>query len=368
MSTHRYDGKPLTLSIGQSHVVELPPRLIRVRLLGLMFETDKTFLLPKAMAGIRGLVDLYSDHEDLTAVITGHADRAGDTGYNRKLSEARAQAVGQFLYDDVDAWLSRYEAQAVSARWGAREDLHMLGAILDDAGEPFYAGDVDGIFGSQSQDAARRYQSARGLGVDGVPGPQTRRALITDYMALDGTSLPAAADVQYLGCGEEHPAVQTADGVAQEENRRVEVFLFDPGPPDPPVPDQCPGGGCPYETWVGSIAETYDFNHDLGTLVVLCVDEDGEPIDRMGVEVIRETETERTGECDTGGRARFANLLPGGYVVRAGGRGYEPGEESVVIAEGDAFVSLSLRVDWSRFAFELRRSSGDPVHEDESSP
>ncbi len=58
----KYEGKPLPLRIGQSHVVELPPRLIRVRLAGLMFDTDKTFLLPEAMHGVRGLVDLYSDH------------------------------------------------------------------------------------------------------------------------------------------------------------------------------------------------------------------------------------------------------------------------------------------------------------------
>jgi outer membrane protein OmpA-like peptidoglycan-associated protein len=361
----KYTGKPLSLRIGTSHVVELPPRLIRVRLFGLMFETDKTFLLPDAMAGLRGLVDLYSDHEDLSVVITGHTDRTGSPTYNLDLSDGRAQSVGQFLYDDAAAWLRNYDAPAAGSAWGAREDQHMLAAVTDDAGAPFYEGEVDGIFGEQSRDAARRYQAARGLSVDGVPGPQTRSALIADYMALDGTSLPAAADVQFLGCGENHNAVATADGVEEEENRRVEIFLFDPGPPQPAVPDRCAEGSCAYLAWFGRTVETYDFGRGLGTLTVHCLDEDGDAIEGARVEVVRKTETERTGDSDADGRSRFEDLLPGAYILRATGRGYISEDEPVVVAEGDTFASLTLQVDWSRFAFELRPASSGADHEDE---
>lgn len=41
----------------------------------------------------------------------------------------------------------------------------------------FYAGTVDGVLGNGTVEAVRRLQQARGLGVDGVPGPRTRAAL-----------------------------------------------------------------------------------------------------------------------------------------------------------------------------------------------
>lgn len=368
MSEHRYEGKPLTLSLSEEHVIELPPRLIRVRLRGLMFDTDKAFLLPKAMRGMRGLVDLYSEHEDLSVVVSGHADRVGSSAYNVGLSDERVQAIVHFLRDEAEQWLRWYDDQPYSSPWGVREDQSMLSAVVDpSSGTSFYEGDIDGINGTGSQDAVRRFQQARGLSVDGIAGPQTRKALIEDYMALDGTSLPAEADVSTVACGEHHPAVQTLDGEAHRDNRRVEVFLFDPGPPTPQVPSSCPGAGCPYETWVEKLVETYDIDHDLGTLVVECTNNKGAPLDRSSIELVRETETERTHTTGDDGRARFDALLPGTYLVRAKADGYDAAHQEVTIEAGDAFVSLTLEptIDWSFFTFEVQRVDDDPTHEEE---
>lgn len=264
MAPTRYDGKPITLATGQAHVVEVPARIVRVRLTGMLFETDKTFLLPGAMRGIRGLVDLYAAHPHMAAVVTGHTDRVGDPSYNLGLSDERARAIAHYLKDEVDAWLGWYEAQPHSQAWGVREDQHMLSAITDAAtGEVFYPGDVDGHLDAETRDAVMRFQASRGLVVDGEPGPQTRRALVTAYMQLDGTTLPPGTDLQRLGCGEHHNEVPTGDGVDEPENRRAEVFLFDPGPVDPATPDRCPGAGCPYETWKERTVETYDFEEEF---------------------------------------------------------------------------------------------------------
>lgn len=52
----RYQGKhALKVSIGTPNTVELPPRVFRGRMVGMLFDIDKTFLLPGAMRGIREL-------------------------------------------------------------------------------------------------------------------------------------------------------------------------------------------------------------------------------------------------------------------------------------------------------------------------
>lgn len=258
--TKPYTPGGITVTIGQRTAARLPPRVFRVRLTGFLFETDKTFLLPSAMRGIRGLVNYYRAHPEMTLVVTGHTDTVGDAAYNVALSEERAKSVAHYLKDEVDPWLACYQGSAHSKIWGTREDQHMLSAITDETGEPFYAGSIHGQLDVATRDAVTRYQTSRGLTADGQPGPETRRALCTDYMAQDGTTLPPSASLETLGCGENHPEVPTPDATDEPANRRVEVFLFD-GPADPAKPGDCPGAGCAYPEWKRRAIETIDFDH-----------------------------------------------------------------------------------------------------------
>jgi len=77
--------------------IELPPRIFRGHLTGFLFESERTFLLPKAMTGIRGLRIYYDQHPRLTVLVTGHTDTQGPTSYNQFLSEERARVVAAFL-------------------------------------------------------------------------------------------------------------------------------------------------------------------------------------------------------------------------------------------------------------------------------
>jgi hypothetical protein len=61
----------LPIAIGSKPVVELPPRVHRGRLSGIHFETNKTFLLPSAMAGIRQLASIYKSFGTPSALVTG---------------------------------------------------------------------------------------------------------------------------------------------------------------------------------------------------------------------------------------------------------------------------------------------------------
>lgn len=366
MAHQRYTGEPLKVPIGKRSTVELPPRILRVRLTGMLFETDKTFLLPKAMRGVRGLVDLYSDHPGVAAVITGHTDRVGAPDYNLGLSEERTRSIDCYLKDDVNGWLKWYQDHPYSAAWGVREDQHMLSAITDDAtGDgAFYRGPVHGLLDRPTKEAVTRFQRSHGLAEDGLLSLETRRALVTAYMQLDGTTLPAGAVVERLGCGEHHNEVPTSDGVAEEKNRRVEIFLFDPPPVDPPVPKRCPAKNCPYQEWKERIVETYDFQEDLAELVVACRDDLDRPVPGAEVTLSRGSETERRARSGDDGIAHFRALLPGRYNAAAEKTSHLSAMEQIEVS-GTSGVLLKLAIDWSVFSFELRSAVGESTHDQE---
>jgi peptidoglycan hydrolase-like protein with peptidoglycan-binding domain len=54
--------------------------------------------------------------------------------------------------------------------------VQILQTGLNGKGYPLVA---DGVFGSQTDAAVRRFQADRGLRVDGVVGPQTWQALVS---------------------------------------------------------------------------------------------------------------------------------------------------------------------------------------------
>jgi outer membrane protein OmpA-like peptidoglycan-associated protein len=195
---------------------EPPPAVTCTRLAGMFFDSNKCFLLPSAMSGMRALVASYEEHPFGELLIVGHTDTVGRPAYNDALSLERAKAVAAFLKDDVQAWLAFYgDDKPQLKRWGKSEDLAMIGAL------------PDGATHLEAVNPIRSYQAARGLDVDGIAGKDTRTQLITEYMSLDGTTLPASLKPVLHGCGESFPAVPSGDDVEQDENRRVELFLFD---------------------------------------------------------------------------------------------------------------------------------------------
>jgi hypothetical protein len=231
------------------------------------FNTNKAFLLPTALASMQKLRRLYLDNAPCTLLAVGHADARGDSDQNDKLSLDRAKATIAFLNDDVDAWLDFYDASEPADRWGKAEDHSMLVSLPDFDTKP------------KGEDPVRWFQRTRGLDVDGKAGTETRTALVTEYMGLDGTSLADFAgeiDARAHGCGENFPLEEPEggddgedgeaatsgssddDGAADEStndgdadassdstktvrpkpaDRRVELFFFEPDfgiTPEPP--------------------------------------------------------------------------------------------------------------------------------------
>lgn len=99
--------------------------------------------------------------------------------------------------------MSWYSGGPFSAAWDSRRPVHAVDRWLHMRGNR--------KLDAQTREAARSYQEQKGLTVDGQPGNETRRALVTDYMSLDGTTLPTSCALDSHGCGETHPDVPTGE-------------------------------------------------------------------------------------------------------------------------------------------------------------
>lgn len=260
VQVRRLSTIPSTLIFSAArHTIVHQPRVVQADLKGLWFATSKCFLLPPARHSLQGVTDLYAQNHENDVLIVGHTDRAGTPQYNDPLSVERAESVAAYLKDDVDAWLAWYEAgKPAEKRWGADEDTAMIRALAEESGETIPADEGD----------VKWFQRTRGLEVDGDAGPVTRRALVTEYMGLDGTTLPEDITPVCHGCGENFPCKPTADGASEHENRRVEVFFFDnPIAPDerppavlpPPPGKNSKPGAKEYPEWLLRVREHHEF-------------------------------------------------------------------------------------------------------------
>ena len=265
---------PLTEGVGPQasilsetlHTMVIQPWVIRARLVGHCFDTNKAFILPAAVETVPGLASAvdevriwFDEHPESEALLIGHTDTTGDPSYNDPLSLERAESFLAFLTEDVDHWMGWYgNDRPFEKRWGQKEDRLMLEAIAKRQGLPLTA------------DLVHVYQAGRGLTVDGIIGPQTRRALIEDYMGLQDTSLTVPQSMSVHGCGESFPrtAKPNEAGVAGQvldddaAQRRVEAFLFERGLGiQPPPPGSIsPAGSLEYPEWVRRARHTREWS------------------------------------------------------------------------------------------------------------
>lgn len=247
----------------QVRLIGAVPRSVLARL-QMSFNTNKTFLLPAALPAVKKLRHLYFDNSPGKLLVVGHADTAGAASYNDKLSLDRAKAVIAYLEDDFQTWLGFYGAGIdAKQRWGKAEDRLMILSMPDFDTKP------------AGEDALNWYQRTRGLTVDGKAGDETRKALISEYMALDGASLEdqgLAIEATPHGCGENFPLDDSGEQLddAPDDNkrdpidRRVELFFFDPDfgvVPAPPGDNSGPGS-TQYPSWRDGVSETIELTPD----------------------------------------------------------------------------------------------------------
>ncbi|RYZ05743.1 MAG: hypothetical protein EOO73_18755 [Myxococcales bacterium] len=270
----------------QVRFVGAVPQATLARLLGVFFDTNKTFLRPDGVASLADIEAVFRDNNPSQLLVVGHTDTTADPKLNDPLSLERAKSLIAFLKDDVEAWLKNYDSPPAGLPWGAVEDQAMLDAVDDFPAE------------ETPKDRIRRFQKSRSLSDDGVAGKQTRRQLIKEYMALDASTLSDPGfDIPLTahGCGENFPLDDS--GAALDQNapdkkddgldRRVELFFFDRdlGPQPAPPGKNSPAGSPQYPEWRKLARSPLDIVLEPPRRIQL-IDEAGHPLELEGYELV----------------------------------------------------------------------------------
>lgn len=320
---------------GTPLVISLQPRVERARLLHFFFDTNKTFILPDLPAAAESIAGFYARNTPSKLLIVGHADTAGSTAYNDQLSFERAEAVLAYLKDDVDGWLKWYDSGVPrQKRWGEAEDLAMIGALPDH---------------DQREDGetpVEFFQRTRGLKLDGIAGPETRRALIEEYMGLDGASLPAEIEPTLHGVGEHFPETTSADGQHIAGDRRVDLFFFDPdlGIQPPPPGKNSKAGSKEYPEWVRRAAATEVENKGLRSLAIKILDALNDPLANAPYELTVGDDV-RKGHTDQHGFLVEQNVeVPNRCTLKWG---YPPGSSDAEEGDPELFFTRQMLLDYA---------------------
>jgi hypothetical protein len=248
-------------------VVTRPP-IWRVRMVGMIFDADKCFLLPQALGGINSVVAMHQAHPAAKVLIVGHEGGDEVTG-GVDLALGRAKIVAGYLTSKPDDWMAWFGSDKPERqRWGIREVQLMLSALRGADSQPLYDGSSPGVMDEKTARGLKAFQSANGLTVDGKAGAATRKALVTKYMAIEDTSLAAGVESVSHGCTGHQDDTITQDGL-QPDDRRLEVLFFDTEIKPAPSGDTSDGGSAEYPAWRARLVETVDFeNHGIHVQIV----------------------------------------------------------------------------------------------------
>ena len=186
---------------------------------GVTFAFDKSFIRPSVVEALESLQTAIEAHPDAMVFVFGHTDKVGSEQYNKDLSDRRAKSAYAFVTNDTAIWEALYNEES----WG----IASVQEILADLG--FYTGALDGKDGPATKQAIKEFQLSKSQTDTGNNDKPTRELLFADYMTGKHDVKIAKErflEPKFTGCGEFNPKVETE--AAEEKNRRVSFFLFDP--------------------------------------------------------------------------------------------------------------------------------------------
>ncbi len=291
-------------------VLQRPP-IWRVRMVGMIFDADKCFVLPQALGGVQSIVAMQQAHPTAQVLVVGH-EGGDEMAGSVDLALARAKILNGYLTSKSDDWMPWFGSdKSDRQRWGTREVQLILSAVAGADGSPYYVGTASGVTDDTTTKALRAFQTDAGLPVDGRPGASTQAALVKKYMSLEGTTLPASVTPVAHGCTGHEDDTMTQDGL-QPDDRRLEVLFFDGTEIKPPPSGDTSDGGSPeYPAWRARLIETVDFeNHGIHVQIL---DVQKQPVAFADVHLAGPTSEDST--TDAHGFVTFWGLVAGDYTV-----------------------------------------------------
>ncbi|WP_410879907.1 OmpA family protein [Myroides sp. DW712] len=91
------EGEPLILSVKKQEKPKIEDH--RIVLNDIPFAFDQATITTVGARELDRLVQLMQEHPEMRILIVAHTDEVGKAKYNKKLSQARAEATAQYLYD-----------------------------------------------------------------------------------------------------------------------------------------------------------------------------------------------------------------------------------------------------------------------------
>jgi outer membrane protein OmpA-like peptidoglycan-associated protein len=291
-------------------LVLMRPPIWRVRMVGMIFDGDKCFLLPEALDGVKSVVAMHQAHPAAKVLIVGH-EGGDEVQGSVDLALGRAKILADYLTSKPDDWMTWFGPdKSDRQRWGVREVQLMLSALPGPGGQPFYDGSSPGVMDDKTVTALKAFQTANGLTADGKPSSDTRKALVNKYMAIEDTSLAAGVTPVSHGCTGHEDDTMTADGL-QPDDRRLEVLFFDTDIKPAPSGETSDGSSPEYPAWRARLVQTVDFeNHGIHVQIV---DTQKQPVPLSAVHLDGPAPQDTT--TDEHGFVTFWGLVPGDYTV-----------------------------------------------------
>ena len=173
------------------------------------FAFDASFPAPTFKDEITKLSTIVKANSGCPAALFGHCDPAGSDQLNKTLGDRRAIAIYALLTRQVALWADLYDNPQVGDTWGTPALQTILASLEDKQGSPYYAGAIDGDYGSGTTAAVKCFQPSASLPATGKADAATRDALFAGYMdwlCTPGPGSPSAPAFKmdaadFLGAG-----------------------------------------------------------------------------------------------------------------------------------------------------------------------